>query len=226
MSAVSSSRLRLALLAREHLLRAEQLDGLAVDRVVERDGPEDVLPLLLAARPQLRRRAPSNSLPSSARWTWNIMSPSTTSRPWMARPALNVLVSKSVCDGCGCQNDAEHLGVEAMRVAGLRADAVAEALPVVLGRRRDAVAVVAAANLVRRLELAQRLLHRGELRVGSDARDEAPPRCSRPCGGRSSRTGAGRSPWRPAARAGGSSSFAMAAIFARTSEPMLPSTRS
>ena len=55
MSAVSSSRLRLALLAGEHLLRAEQLDGLAVDRVVERDGPEDVLALLLAARAQLRR---------------------------------------------------------------------------------------------------------------------------------------------------------------------------
>jgi hypothetical protein len=32
---------------------AEQLDGLAVDRVGERDGPEDVLALLLAARAQL-----------------------------------------------------------------------------------------------------------------------------------------------------------------------------
>ena len=48
-----SSPLRLALLAREHLLRAEQLDGLAVDGVGQRDGPEDVLPLLLAARAQL-----------------------------------------------------------------------------------------------------------------------------------------------------------------------------
>ena len=57
-----------------------------------------------------------------------------------------------------------------MRVARLRADAVAKALPVVFGRRRDAVAVVAAANLVRGLELAQRLLHRGELRVAGDAR--------------------------------------------------------
>ena len=32
------------------------------------------------------------------------MSPSETSRPWMARPALKVLVSKSVCEGWGCQN--------------------------------------------------------------------------------------------------------------------------
>ena len=151
---------------------------------------------------------------------------SMTSRPWMARPALNVLVSKSVCEGCGCQNADEHLGVEPVRVAGLRADAVAEALPVVLGRRRDAVAVVAVANLVGRLELAQRLLHRGELRVAADAAGGAPPRCSRRCGGRSSRTGAGRSPSRPAARAGGRAPCEMAAIFARTSEPMLPSTRS
>ena len=106
------------------------------------------------------------------------MSPSTTSRPWMARPALNVLVSKSVCEGCGCQNERQHLRVEPVGVAGLRVDAVAQALPVVLGGRRDAVAVVAAANLVGGLELAKRFLHRRELRVGRDALDGAPPRCS------------------------------------------------
>ncbi len=40
---------------------------------------------------------------------------------WSARPALKILVSSSVCEGCGCQNAGEHLGVEAVRVAGLGA---------------------------------------------------------------------------------------------------------
>ena len=54
-SAGVSSPFGLALLAGEHLLRPEDLDGLAVYRVVQRDGPEDVLALLLAARAQLGR---------------------------------------------------------------------------------------------------------------------------------------------------------------------------
>ena len=48
-------RFRFAFLPGEHLLGAEELDGLAVDRVVERDGPEHALALLLAAGTQLRR---------------------------------------------------------------------------------------------------------------------------------------------------------------------------
>ena len=51
----------------------------------------------------------------------------------------------------------QHLGVETVRVAGLRADAVAQPLPVILGGGRDAVAVVAVADLVACLELAERL---------------------------------------------------------------------
>src|SRR5439155_8052100 len=47
--------LRLALLAGEHLLRSEQPDGLPVDRLAEGDGPEDVLPLLLAPGTKLGR---------------------------------------------------------------------------------------------------------------------------------------------------------------------------
>src|SRR5690606_34432491 len=43
----------LALLARKHLLRPKQLNRLPVDGVGERDGPEDVLALLLAARAQV-----------------------------------------------------------------------------------------------------------------------------------------------------------------------------
>ena len=96
------------------------------------------------------------------------MSPSTISRPWMARPALNVFVSKSVWLGCGCQNDGQHLGIEPMRIARLRADAVANALPVVFRRRRNPVSVVAEANLVGGLKLTQCLLHGGKLGVGGD----------------------------------------------------------
>src|SRR5262245_21624269 len=45
--------LGLALLARESLLRSEQLDGLSVDRIVQPDRPEHCLAFLLAARPEL-----------------------------------------------------------------------------------------------------------------------------------------------------------------------------
>ena len=56
-----------------------------------------------------------------------------------------------------------------MRVARLRADPVANALPVVFRRRRNPISVVAAANLVGGLKLTQRVLHRGELRIAGDA---------------------------------------------------------
>jgi hypothetical protein len=100
---VSLALPRLALLAREHLLRAEQLDRLAVDRVGERDRPEDVLALLLAARAQLGGQR-LEVLPVLGEVDLEHHVAAVTSRPWMARPALNVLVSNSVCDGCGCQN--------------------------------------------------------------------------------------------------------------------------
>src|SRR5262245_38750414 len=45
---------RLALLPRDRLLRPEQLDRLAIDCIVQGDGPEDCLPLLLAAGAELR----------------------------------------------------------------------------------------------------------------------------------------------------------------------------
>ena len=48
-------RFRFALLPGEHLLGAEELDGLAVYRVVERDSPKHALALLLAAGAQFRR---------------------------------------------------------------------------------------------------------------------------------------------------------------------------
>src|SRR3982751_6290441 len=46
---------RLALLASQDLLRAKELDGLPVDRLVEGDGPEDALSLLLAPGTKLGR---------------------------------------------------------------------------------------------------------------------------------------------------------------------------
>jgi hypothetical protein len=143
----------------------------------------------------------------------------------MARPALNVLVSKSVWLGCGCQNEV-MTSVEAVLVARLRADAVAQALPVVLGRRRDAVAVVAAADLVGALELRPARPSLGQLRVGADP-GTARPRCSRRV------RWTLFTYWRRQIDLGDrlrqrvfKTSFGMAEIFARTSEPMLPSTRS
>ena len=56
-----------------------------------------------------------------------------------------------------------------MRIARLRADAVADALPVVFRRRRNPVSVIAEANLVGCLKLTQRVLHRGKLRIAGDA---------------------------------------------------------
>ena len=47
-------RLCLALLPCEHLLRAEELDGLAVYRIVEGNGPKHVFALLLTTCPQFR----------------------------------------------------------------------------------------------------------------------------------------------------------------------------
>ena len=63
-------RLRAALLAAEDLLRAVELDRLAVDRLVERGDPEDgalAPPGSGAAPPRRRRRARSGS--ASVRWT-------------------------------------------------------------------------------------------------------------------------------------------------------------
>src|SRR4051812_3775312 len=57
-----------------------------------------------------------------------------------------------------------------MRVAGLGTDAVANALPVILGRRRNTVPIVATPNLVRGLQLTQCFLYRRELGVGCNAR--------------------------------------------------------
>ncbi len=55
-----------------------------------------------------------------------------------------------------------------MRIARLRADAVANALPVVFRRRRNPVSVIAEANLVGSLKLAQRVFHRGKLGVAGN----------------------------------------------------------
>ena len=49
-------RLGFAFLPRQHLLGAEELDGLAVYRVVERDSPKHALALLLTAGAQFRRK--------------------------------------------------------------------------------------------------------------------------------------------------------------------------
>ncbi len=97
--------LGLALLAGEHLLRAEQLDGLAIDRLVEGDGPEDVLALLLAARAQVGRERAGTPCRRRRAGAGTSGRHPITSRPWIARPALKVLVSNSVCDGWGCQKE-------------------------------------------------------------------------------------------------------------------------
>src|SRR5690606_8183615 len=66
----------------------------------------------------------------------------------------------------------EQLGVDAVSVARFWVDAVPKALPVILGRSGDAVAVVTEAHLLRGFELVQRFLHGCELPVGIDARVE------------------------------------------------------
>ena len=87
---------------------------------------------------------------------------------------------------------AQHLGVDPMRVARLRADAVARPLPVILGRRRDPVAVVAAANLMRRFELREALPSQPQAGNRPPRLDAALQRCFPAFGERSSRTGAGK----------------------------------
>ncbi len=56
-----------------------------------------------------------------------------------------------------------------MRVARLRANAVADAFPVVFCRCRNPIAVIAMTNFIRRLKLAKRVLYRGQLRLGANS---------------------------------------------------------
>jgi hypothetical protein len=132
MRAGVSLALGLALLAREHLLRAEQLDRLAVDRVGERDGPEDVLALLLAAGAQLGgERVELLPVLGEVDLEHHVAARQLATVDGEAR--LEGLGVEERVRGLRLPEAREHLGVEAVRVAGLRADAVAQALPVVLG---------------------------------------------------------------------------------------------
>ena len=81
-------RFGFAFLPGQHLFGAEELDSLSVYRVVERDSPKHALALLLATGTQFRRECLEGCVPTSASWTWNIMSPLTISRPWIARDPL------------------------------------------------------------------------------------------------------------------------------------------
>ena len=62
----------------------------------------------------------------------------------------------------------QHLGIDSMCIAWLRADPVANALPIVFRRRRNPISVVAETNLVGGLKLTQCVLHRGKLGIPGD----------------------------------------------------------
>jgi hypothetical protein len=96
------------------------------------------------------------------------MSPSTISRPWMDEARLEGLRVKEGMARLRLPERGQHLGVDAMCVARLRADPVANALPVVFRRRRNTISVVAKANLVGGLKLTQCVLHRGKLGIAGD----------------------------------------------------------
>ena len=65
-----------------------------------------------------------------------------------------------------------------MCIARLRADTVANALPIVLRRRRNPISVVAETNLVGGLKLMQCVLHPGKLGIPGDTGMERRCRCS------------------------------------------------
>ena len=56
-----------------------------------------------------------------------------------------------------------------MRIPRLRANSVADALPVVFCRRGNTVPVITPANFVGGLKLAKRILHRSKLRLGRNS---------------------------------------------------------
>ena len=159
----------LTLLAREHFLRAEQLDGLAIDCVAQRYGPEDRPSLFLAARAQLDREAVEVlSIIGEVDLEHHVAAGHCA--PVNGEAGLEGLRVEERVRGLRLPETGEDLGVQSVGVARLGADTVAQAFPVILGGRGDAIAVIAVANLVRRLELAEGYLHRGELRVATDAR--------------------------------------------------------
>ena len=150
-------------------MRAEELDRLAVDGVVERGDPEDraLSPSgCAAAPPRLRVETP----PGSREREVDAMSPVDDLPAVEVEAGLERLDVEKVCDGCGCQRPATISAWSRADVAGLRREARALPLPVVLGRRRNAVAVVALADHVRALERLERRLHFGQARVAVDAR--------------------------------------------------------
>ena len=117
--------LRLALLPREHLLRAEKLDGLAIDRVVQRHGPEDVLALLLAARAQLRGECLERlAVVREVDVEHHVAVHDLAAVDGEAR--LEGLGVEERVRGLRLPERREHLGVEPLGVARLRVDAVAK----------------------------------------------------------------------------------------------------
>ena len=165
------------------------------------DGPEDALALLLAAGAQLRRECLKvRAILGEMDVEHHVAVDDLAAMDGEAR--LEGLGVEERVRGLRLPERGQHLGVEPMRIARLRADAVANALPVVFCRRRDPVAVVAVANLVAPPQAGA--ARPSPRRAGSRRRrrDGARLQCSPPCGERSSRTAAGRSPSRPAAPAG------------------------
>ena len=138
-------RLRLARLAGQHLPRSVELDGGAVDRVVERHDPEDRAFLLLAARPHLLDGAENSLALGGEREVERQVA-------LLLLPAVDHQAGLELLDvvegvrRLRLPELTDDLAVEPLRVGRLRARAVSLALPVVLGRGGDAVAVVAVAD--------------------------------------------------------------------------------
>ena len=97
-------RLRATLLAAEDLLRAVELDGLAVDGFVERRDPEDRILLRLAPAPGLLDRG--LELLRLGKHEMDVDVALLDFAAVQEEPALNGLTSKKTCDGWGRQSSA------------------------------------------------------------------------------------------------------------------------
>ena len=96
------------------------------------------------------------------------MSPSVTSRPPRYRPALNGLTSNRAWVGCGCQSPVTTSACRRLTSPGFGVERGALALPIVLGRRRDAIAIVTATDHEPLFECIQRLAYLCQPGVGVD----------------------------------------------------------
>ena len=163
--------LRRAFLAGKHLLGKVDLDGLAVDGIVQGRRPEEALGLGLAAGAVLAYRS---LVFLAGRGELELNGD-------IARDQFSSVQMKSRLEDLHPLEDmarlrlpelGDRLGVDALDVPGFRMDLGALDFPVVLGRGGDAVAVVAQADLVGLDERLRRLLDGRQLRIGIDGRVE------------------------------------------------------